>query len=328
MKKSFFVAIALIAIMFSCKKDPVTPSDEPVIVDNLDNLAISALAVDGTNKLWVATNNGLYKEVDDGYLLINLGTTLHVTALNYESSNNSIWAGTEAGIYKVMLGETEIAGDSVSSDLLSNDTIMAAFIDENSVRWFGTKTGITRNENENWQKDKFRSSIGGTTDLAFADDAVTSIGAWDGNYFFATAGHKLWRTSNWDESVDAFTGATMWDPPYNGMAITDTMYAVFIDSRGLQWFGGQEGVQFHSGDDPKADNQSFKDELVDENVHCIAEDPSGNIWCGTENGISIFDGNNWNASNAALSNNFVTSIIFQGNTAWVGTKMGLNKIAL
>jgi len=331
MKRLIFFVIALAVVLFSCERDPVT-SNEPTILDNLDNFEISAMAVDGDNTLWIASDSGLYKKVTDGYVEIELNSDIAVTALAYESSINTLWAGTTTGIYEIKLGGSETTGELIGAELLSNNHILDAYIEGDSVRWFGTKIGFTRSKGDTWQKEKFKKNQFSIADLDFADLAITSIGVWEGNYFFATAGNKLWRASDWDESVDAFTGASMWDPPYNGLAITDTMYAVFIDSRHFQWFGGKEGVQVHIGNDPKSDNYSFKAELVNENVRCIAEAPDGEIWCGTENGISIGtvtdSGVEWNASTANLTSNFVTSIIFQGNTAWVGTKEGLNKIIL
>ncbi|MBN2637438.1 MAG: hypothetical protein JXR61_14280 [Prolixibacteraceae bacterium] len=330
MKKLYFIVIALAVVLFSCKEDPVP--DEPIILDNLDDLEISSMVIDGDNTLWIATDDGLYKKVTDGYLEIELNSDITVTALAYESNINTLWAGTAAGIYKIKLGETETTGELISADKLSNTHILDVYIDSESARWFGTKTGITRSKGDTWQKEKFKKNQNSIADLGFSDHAITSIAAWEGHYFFATAGYKLWWTSGWDDSVDAFTSASYWDPPYNGVAITDTMYAVFIDSRDFQWFGGQEGIQVHIGDDPKTNNYAFKTELVNEHVHCIAEAPNGEIWCGTENGISIGSvsesGVVWNPSTANLTNNFITSIVFQGNTAWIGTKEGLNEITL
>ncbi len=330
MKKYLLIAVSVLLILFSCEKDPVTPEiNKPVVLENLDNFEISALAVDGTNTLWIASDSGLFVTVPNGYSPVNLDTDLPVTALAYENNNNIIWAGTKQGLYQIIPEETDTVKSAVSDDLLSNNNILDVYIDENSVRWIGTKIGFTRNEGDSWQKDNFKNSLNGDiTNLAFYSVSVNSIGIWDGDYYFATAGNKLWRTFDWNESVDAFSGATMWDFPYNGFAITDTMYAVFIDTKGQQWFGGTEGVQVHIGHNSKSDNTSYYDELVDVNVHCIAEAPNGDIWCGTENGISVFNGTNWNTSTEILTNNFVTAITFQGNIAWIGTKKGLNKIPL
>lgn len=55
-------------------------------------------------------------------------------------------------------------------------------------------------------------------------------------------------------------------------------------------FGGKDGVQVHIVHEPVVDNYSYKDKLIDLNVHCIVEAPNDDIWYGTEKGISIFNG--------------------------------------
>jgi len=325
MKKIFYFTTILFIVLSSCEKDDETKS---TILPNLDRFSISSLAFDGSNQLWVATDTGLFKLLTSGYELFDIGVDVQVTAVTFDQSINSLWIGTTGGIYQIKLGDADSTVVSIALDQLSNTTILSVYVDENSEKWFGTGRGVTRNANNKWQKDKFKMNISGAlVNMPFYEYAVTSIGIWEGNYFFATAGNKLWRTVDWQPSVDAFTGATMWDQPYNGFAIADTMYAVFIDSKGQQWFGGKEGVQVHIGHDPESDNTPYFDELVNPIVHCIAEDTNGNIWVGTENGISIFDGENWTASTATLPNKYITAISFHGNKAWVGTKQGLTEIA-
>lgn len=325
MKHIIYLTTILLIVLSSCKKDDETKS---TILPNLDRFTISSLAYDGTNQLWVATDTGLFKSVTSGYELFDFGVDGEVTTLAFDQSINSLWIGTTDGIYQIKLGDDDSTVVSIALDQLSHTTIWSVYVDENSEKWFGTGRGITRNANDKWQKDKFKMNISGAiVNLQFYEYAVTSIGIWEGDYYFATAGNKLWRAFDWQPAVDAFTGATMWDPPYNGFAIADTMYSVFIDSKGQQWFGGKEGVQVHIGHDPKSDNTSYYDELVNPIVHCIAEDVNGKIWVGTENGISIFDGINWTALTATLPNNYVTAITIHGNKAWVGTKQGLAEIA-
>lgn len=327
MKKLHFLALILIIIGFSCKKDDVTPVNK--VVENLDNFAISALAVDGTNTLWVASDSGLYLALTKGYEAIDLGIDLAVTALAYENASNTMWIGTTEGIYYIDLGSIDSLATAIPPDSVSNTSILSAYIDENSVRWFGTKKAVTRSKGETWQKDNFKqNATGAITHLPFYEYGINSIGTWDGDFYFATAGYKLWRTYDWKESVDAFTGATQWDPPYNGTAISDTMFVVFIDSQGVQWFGGTKGVQVHLGHDPKVDNYMFSQELVNPRVHCFAEAPNGDVWCGTEDGISIYNGSAWSASTVALPNNFVTAIAFKDGKVWIGTKKGLAQASL
>lgn len=321
----FFVAIFLV-IFYSCKPEEVTP-DKPKFIDNLDNFAISAIAFDQTNILWAACDSGLYKAKANGYEFVDIGVTNPVTALAFEKAINTMWVGTTAGIFQLKLGEADTIATAVSTDLVSNNSILHAYVDESSTRWFGTEMGFTRSKDDTWQKDKFKQNVSGAiTNLPFNEYGINSISFWDGDYFFATAGNKLWRTFEWKESVDAFSGATQWDTPYNGTAISDTMFTIFIDSRGFQWFGGKKGIQMHIGHDPKIDNISYSSELPNPRVHSIAEDANGNIWCGTENGLSIFDGSNWTVPAVSLPNNFITAIAFDGNKAWIGTKKGLFEV--
>ncbi|MFA9389894.1 MAG: two-component regulator propeller domain-containing protein [Prolixibacteraceae bacterium] len=325
MKKTGFFILLVLVFFSACKKDDIIPKSS--IVDNLDNFHIKALCYDASNTLWIASDSGLYKAVADGYQIIELGVINSVTALAYEPSINTLWVGTSQGIYQLKLGEADTIATAIAADLLSNNSIFSAISDENNQRWFGTEVGFTRSSGDVWQKEKFKMNASGAViDMDFQDYSINSIGTWDGDFYFATAGNKLWRMFDWKTSVDAFTGATMWDQPYNGFAIADTMYAVFIDSKGQQWFGGKEGVQVHSGHDPKSDNSFFYDELVNPVVHCIAEDENGNIWVGTEDGISIFDGETWSVSNGALSNTFITAITFKDKKAWIGTKKGLFEV--
>ncbi|MFA9390378.1 MAG: two-component regulator propeller domain-containing protein [Prolixibacteraceae bacterium] len=326
MKNLFLFTTLFLVVFYSCKPDDVIISSSK-IVDNLDNYAISALAFDQSQTLWIACDTGLFKAINNGYELFDLGVSDPVTALAYENSANTMWVGTTAGLYQLKLGEADTTAIAISTDLVSNSSILSAYADENSTRWFGTEYGFTRSSGDTWQKDNFKqNATGAITSLPFHDFGINSIGIWDGDYFFATAGNKLWRTFEWKESVDAFTGATQWDSPYNGTAISDTMYVVFIDSQGVQWFGGKKGVQIHVGHDPKTNNYMFREELVNPNVRCIAEAPNGEIWCGTEDGISIYDGESWSALTTTFPNNFITSISFDGNKVWVGTKKGLFEI--
>jgi ligand-binding sensor domain-containing protein len=327
MKRNILIASLIFLVFFSCKKDDVNPNLK--IYKNLDNLSISSLAFDKTQNLWIATDSGLFKSVSTGYELIEAGIDAGLNALTFEPKSNTLWIGTTVGIYQLVLGNSDSTAIHIPLERLSHQNVLSAYIDQDSVRWFGTETGVTRNSKDSWQKNKFKMNLTGSiSDFDFAQLPINSINSWDGDYYFATAGNKLWRATNWDSKVDAFTGASMWDYPYNGMSITDTMNVVFIDSKGQQWFGGMEGIQVHIGHDPKTDNSSYYDELVSPIIHCIAEDNSGKIWVGTQNGISIFDGTTWSASSVSLPNKSVTAIAFDTNKkVWIGTKKGLVEIS-
>jgi ligand-binding sensor domain-containing protein len=93
--------------------------------------------------------------------------------------------------------------------------------------------------------------------------------------------------------------------------------------------GGKEGIQVHSGHDPK-DLSSFTyyyDELPDYYVIAITQATNGDIWVGTRKGISIFNGSEWETITNGLPDLYVTSIAFdKDGGAWIGTKKGLANI--
>jgi ligand-binding sensor domain-containing protein len=319
-KQIFYVSLAL-STLISCEDEDT----KPVILTDLTNRSITALAFDNSSVLWVGTDTGLFKSVTTGYQLIDYKIDAPVTALAFEENSKTIWVGTSEGLAKLSLSGS---ASKISDDKLSNKIIRSVYVDGFSDKWFGTDTGITRNSAEVWQKEKFKKNASGTiTDAAFENFGINSIGNWDGDYYFATNGNGLWRAFDWNESIDAFTGATQWDYPYNGTALTDTMTVAFIDSKGQQWFGGRSGIQVHTGHLPKEENISFYDELVNPIVTCVSEAPNGDIWVGTEMGISIFDGFIWTTLTASLPDNYITAIAFESNgNAWIGTKKGLVSI--
>jgi hypothetical protein len=193
--------------------------------------------------------------------------------------------------------------------------------------------GFTLNKEEIWKNDSFRINTENGRIFPMNPTeflGINSIASWDGDYYFATSGGILFRGKNFKDSVDAFTGATQWQSPYNGQNLTDTMNVVFVDSKGQQWMGGSNGIQVHNGHDEKdaASFTYYNNELADLIIHAIAEAPDGKIWVGTEKGLSVLNGTSWTTRTDGLPNLFVTAIAFdkKDGSAWIGTKKGLTNI--
>jgi ligand-binding sensor domain-containing protein len=321
MKKYVILIILIFTVLISCEKDK--DNQKPFVVSDLNNYLVSAMLVDYNDVLWVGTDSGLFKQVTDGFQLVDTKLDAPVTALSVDSENRTLWVGTKGGLSRLTIGNTNLALP-VDNKYLSNSSINAVHVDQNAKKWIGTDTGLTAFDNIIWQKEKFKKNLSGTiTPLDFESIKVNSIASWDGDYYFATNGLQLWRTWGWNATADAFTGATQFDSPYNGTAISDTMFVVFVDSKSQIWMGGTTGLQVHVGHDSHQENTSFFDEIVDLRVHCIAEAPDGKIWVGTENGISIYDGATWTAYSGLLPDSFITAICIKSDgQVWVGSKKG------
>jgi ligand-binding sensor domain-containing protein len=326
MKYSKYLIFILFSVFWACDDDDVP---EKEILPSIDT-AVNAIAVDKYNTKWIGTDDGLYKNVADGYELQGIPGSGKINALYYEESGDILWIGSGTGLLKATVSADHIAAYSIDSEDLSNPNVITIHIDRDSRRWFGTGKGISLNDDEHWKKENFRVNTQGTL---FAMDLenfkINSIASAEGDYFFATSGARLYRAFDYDPFVDAFSGATQWSVPYNGQSVTDTMFVVFIDREGKQWMGGKEGIQVHTGHDPKQQDSFtyYYDELPDLYILAINQAANGDIWVGTRQGLAVFNGTDWEIITAGLPHLSVTSIAFDADgTAWVGTKKGLAHI--
>jgi ligand-binding sensor domain-containing protein len=325
MKRIYNYLLVVFFVLFGCKSNKKNEN----VVSDLNNYSISSIVVDQSNTKWIGTDNGLYESVDNGYELQDISIPGKILSLYYEKSSNTLWVGTSGGLSKVIINSSEISSITIPSSNFNNTSILTSYIDSSSRRWFGTGAGFSLNYNNIWKKDSFAYSsvLSEIYPMAIEIVGINSISSWGGDYYFATNTYGLYRAANFKDSIDAFTGATQWSSPYNGSAATDTMFVVFLDSKGKIWMGGTNGVQFHTGHDSESNITYFSSELPNIRIHAIAEAPNGIIWIGTEKGIAKYDGNNWTSITTGLPNLFVTAIAFDKNgSAWVGTKNGLVNI--
>lgn len=292
--------------------------------------AVTSIVVDKNNTKWIGTEDGLYQNAGNGYESVNISVTGKIRSLFYEENSNTLWIGTDAGLDKATVNGTTLTDEVISYDNLSYSTILSAYSDSASRKWFGTGKGISLDDNGKWKNDSFRVNIlKNIFPMKLEGLPVNSIASWDGDYYFATSGGSLYRATGFNDTLDAFSGETQWGSPYNGQNITDTMFVVFVDSKGNQWMGGKNGIQVHTGHHPKdlSALTYYNSELAGSRVHAIAEGPDGRIWVGTEKGLSVYDGNSWTTITDKLPDLFVTSIAFdKDGTAWIGTKKGIVNI--
>lgn len=329
MRKINYLIILLIAtiLLGACtEKDPDAGKEVLTSI----NTSINAIVVDQDNTKWIGTKEGLYKSVEGGFVTMELTNAGEIYSLGYDEKNDLLWIGTEQGLLHAEIDKGAIVETKIANENLSNFKVVSYNKDKESRNWFGTEEGITMNNNDFWKQGDFRVNTEGREfPMTVENFTVNSIAIWDGDYFFATSGAKLYRAYGYDAEVDAFTSATQWDYPYNGQAISDSMFVVFIDNEGNQWMGGKDGIQVHSGHDPKAmsDFTYYFDELPDYYVLCINQAPNGDIWVGTRKGLARFDGESWETITDVLPDLNITAIQFdEDGSAWIGTRGGLVNI--
>ncbi len=326
MKYIKILPFILITLFWSCSEKNIIEEPDNDTIKQI-SAPVNCIAVDKNNTKWIGTNDGLYKSVSGGFKLVELSVTGRIYSLYYNEPLNNLWIGTEISLLEAKTEGGNWTENVIPNEKLSNPKILSIYKDNNSKIWLGSEKGLSLNYGEIWKKEKFRVNI---QNKLFATEienyTINSICSWDGDYFFATSGAKLYRAFDYNAAVDAFSGATQWDPPYNGTSITDTMFVVFVDKTGNQWMGGTEGIQVHTGHDPKdlASFTYYSDELPDNYVLAINQSPNGDIWVGTRKGIGKFNGSQWEKITVGLPDLYVTSIAFdKDGKAWIGTKKGL-----
>ena len=114
--------------------------------------------------------------------------------------------------------------------------------------------------------------------------------------------------------------------------------AIFQDSKGLMWFGTQDGLNMYDGYEfvKFYHNPNNSNSLADNYVHTIYEDTLGNLWIGTDNGLSKLNPKTYHFTNfnqaqdhgSGLTNNSIRDIFpYSSTQLWIATAGGgINRI--
>lgn len=119
----------------------------------------------------------------------------------------------------------------------------------------------------------------------------------------------------------------------DGLSQSDVI-TIFQDSKGLMWFGTQDGLNLYNG----FDFQVFSHDLSDSNsisnnyVHGILEDKNGLIWLATDNGLNVFNTGSYNFKSILNSKKNskekyqIWALEEDNQYIWVGTDKELLKV--
>jgi ligand-binding sensor domain-containing protein len=129
------------------------------------------------------------------------------------------------------------------------------------------------------------------------------------------------RDSRKKQSLDKSNGVSSLSPELNNQ-ISEVVRTVFQDSRGIIWFGTQNGT-FRLNEDSLTQINSIKSESgKGVTIKDIAEDKDGKIWFGHDGGISSVAGElvtNYYESDGLISNDVWCIAADNGGKIWVGT---------
>jgi len=294
---------------------------------------VNSITVDHENIKWFSTDAGIISFDGENWNLydgnMNLpNQNLKDVAYVANPDGSELWIASPNGATVAILpldDQTEATTYNPENATILSKEVLDIAAGKNSIRWIGTAKGVSALSEDTWLTPDYQMHY---TKNMFRDFPITSMATnTDGDSLYVgTAGAGVARV--YRDQVDGISGASVyaqWGPIDMP---SDNILSVFIASDGVKWFGTEEGIAKHSGDDT-LDNwiaYTTDDGLIDNYVQAISGDENGNIWFGTKAGISVFDGSSWvsyTSENGLASNNILSITIDNDGTVWIGSDVGI-----
>lgn len=273
-----------------------------------------------------------------------VGAGVYVRSLAVESSANSLWVGTSAGVHEIDLSSGKAKNTFTRAHGLANEYVFGIGVDSQGYKWFGTNAGgASRYKDGKWKTYFPMHGLADYWIYTFANDK-------QGNVWIGT-----WAGAN---KFDIKTGKFS---TYVKELINEWVYGIDVDAKGRVWFGTEGGVSLYDG--KRWTSWSHKDGLGGRNVDQLASSPNTglgtrsrhdlstmlagkatynpnyvfslivasdqSVWAGTWGaGVGRYDGKKWTnfTTSEGMSGNIVYSIVQDKSGAiWFGTDKGITK---
>jgi ligand-binding sensor domain-containing protein len=296
---------------------------------------VISIVVDNDNIKWFNTDKGIVSFDGISWRAYDGNENLPWQDLKdvaYDVNNErpELWIATPQGVSIVRLPIDDQAEavtlDPENSDILSKE-VLGIVSGQNSIRWIGTDKGISALSSDTWLTPSYELYY---PENMFQRFPITSMAAnlSVDSLYVGTAGAGVVRV--YRDEVDAISGASVyaqWGPI---ILPSDNILSIYIAPDGVKWFGTDEGIATHTGNNT-LDNWAVytsEDGLIDNTVQAITGDKNGNIWFGTKAGISVFNGVSWisyTMDDGLASNNILSLAIDKEGIVWIGTDTGISR---
>jgi ligand-binding sensor domain-containing protein len=291
-------------VSFSQDWENFTRENSPLVSDQVRSICIDKYGVK-----WFGTDSGLTSIDCSEWHIYTCEDNLADNTINeivFEESHYGpeIWLATNNGVsvMGVILDAITCATPyrTDNTGLVSN-TVFSAAIDTGHVKWFGTDSGVSTFNGQDWRSYTINDYLLNNIILCIAS-------ANDGWNYLGTKGKGVNRLRR--DGFDVVTSASPYDTQWSGLA-ADSVYSAFIDSDGTTWFGTNAGLSRHEGEETKENwiRYTTDDGLAHNFVQTIARDSAGNMWFGTLDGVSRFDGTEWESFDT--SNGLGSNVVFE-----------------
>ena len=260
--------------------------------------SIRAIAVDGAQRPWIATDGGIFRLDETGWSLAIDGYYRGPAFAAAEGPDGSVWIGAWNGLYR-----------SAASGLLERvpeiiDPIGAVGVSGDIVVAMGPK-GMWHNRDGAW-----KHAHGG-----WADSPRAVVFDQDGTIWVPT-GHGLFHI----RGEEVLGQLRDFDVIRSG-----ELSAAALRPDGTLWVGGANGIDVYRGG-TRISSHTPENGLPCSLVRSLSFSQDGILWGGTAAGAVRFDGKKWSLRHSLrwLPDDDVRDVAFdRDGTAWIATANGV-----
>ena len=308
-------------------------SDHQSSIEGLSVGDVNSIYVSRDNIKWFITDQGILSldgtewKLYEGLTNLSFRDLKGVTCL-VDTVGSILWIASPNGATGIRQPMDSLADvftlNPENSGILSGNVIDITS-GRNSIIWIGTDKGVSALRNETWLTPDYQMHY---TKNMFRDFPITSMATnpEGDSLYVGTAGAGIARV--YRDELDAISGASVyaeWGPI---IMPSDHILSVYIASNGMKWFGTDNGIASHFGNETLDNWAAYttEDGLIDNHVQAICEDAQGNIWFGTNAGISVFNGISWisyTTEDGLVSNNILSLAMDNDGIIWIGSDNGI-----
>ena len=310
-------------------EDPYLKFDHLNNKDGLSNNYVLDIFQDSEGYMWIGTVDGLNRY--DGYSFLQFkhdpkdsaSLSSNLVTCIAEDETGSLWIGTGKGLnhFNRRNGTFKNYNISSNTEIFTNEHIRALYADENNILWIEIANGDLKKLNTKTRTiNTFQHSPPTMVNTYFYHSLVKDK---DGTLWL---GGRYMGIYSFDPGSEEFH--IIREDPYDPTKKRDDDVAVyFIDSQGIYWIGGIDGLYTF---DPKT--EVFEKRLK-VSTFSIQEDANGQLWIGTGDGIYRLDSDLNQFQWSGHDDNFTKSIcnghinkifIDKSENVWIGTVDGLS----
>ncbi|RLD61462.1 MAG: hypothetical protein DRJ05_02525, partial [Bacteroidetes bacterium] len=330
----FFIVFALINVIavsqLPVEGDPYIKFDNLITKNGLSSNYILDIYQDSEGYIWVATRNGLNRF--DGYDFTtyknnpgdpsSISSNL-VTSIAEDKLNN-LWFGTNRGLNKFDRQKSSFVNyKSTAHDtsIFINENVRAILCDTLNILWIENAKGKLRKINPNGEVTVYKHKAPSMVNTYFYHSIVQNQNQlWIGGRYMGLI--------RFDTKKEVFY-QVMTDPNDATKKRDEDVGAYFIDSQGVFWVGGTDGLYTFD-----KDAEIFSKKLT-VSTFSIDEDRNQDLYFGTGGGLYILDRklnkfkrciHDDNNASSLINDHINKVFIDRSGNIWIGTIDGLSVI--